>query len=375
MASILDFNFNNEYSAKAFKTFVESDPTVNNRKPHTFETLFGKDNTDEADVSFLIENVEVNRLGSLGASDMPTPFKGFRGTKMAKQNFPYFVEGWHSNQDEAMKLARLIRGTTGRPSDNAILQQVLSIYRRTNKIVEGMRDVREYMLAKMCTTGAFTLQNADEYKRQLTDSYNYDVDGTWATNNVETLTGNDVWSDTVNSDPIADLIRYDKKLQLQGARLEAMILNQTTFGYFLANQKIKNYAPIIGSVQPGYIYSQADVERILSIRLNHEIKIFVDDEVYVGWDDTQNNYYPENQVTLIGKLNLGTMWAGLTYEEAFNATNGGNAYRDQARLADGIVVSEYMKQDPDEKIFRVSQSCVPSFEGMKFVYNLKWTTT
>lgn len=369
----LDFNFNNEYSSQAFKTFIENDPTILNKKPHTGATLFDTQDTDEADVVFLVDNLEVNRLGSLGSPDVPTPFRGFRGTKMAKQNFPYFVEGWHGTQDEAMKIARLLKSTTGKPSDNAILRAVLNIYRRTARIVESMRDVREYMIMKMITTGAFTLENADEYGTKITDTYNYDPDGTWATTNVTTLTGNNRWSDTANSDPINDMIEVDKKLQLRGARLEAIILNQTTFGYLLSNQKIKNYAPLMGSIQPNYIYSRQDIERIITIRLNHEIKILIDDEVYVGWNDTQYNYFPENQVTFLGSLNLGTMWAGLTYEEAFNLVNGGNDYKGQSRLADGIVVSEYMKKDPDEKIFRISQSCIPSFEGRNLVYNYKWT--
>lgn len=372
MSSILDFNFNNEYSAKAFRKYVENDPTINNKKPHIGEKFFGTDSTDEADISFLIDNIEVNRLGSLGTPDMPTPFRGFKGTKMAKMGFPYFVEGWHGTQDEAMKIARLLKQTTGKPSDSAILKAVLDIYKRTNRIVEGMKDVREYMIMKMLVGCNFTLENADEYGTKITDVYNYDPDGSWAATNRKALSGPDAWSDVVNSDPIRDMMDADKALQAKGARLVAMIMSQTTLGYLLANQKIKNYTPFVSSVNPNYIMSRTDIEHVIEVRLGHKIDIIVDDEVFVGWDDTQQNFYPDKNVTFVGSYDLGTMWAGLTYEEAFNLVNGGNNYKDQVRLSNGIVVSEYMKADSDEKIFRVSQSCIPSFEGRNLVYNIYW---
>lgn len=369
----MPFVFGNEYSAEGFKYWYENDETILNRQPHTSEQWFGNESTDERNIVFVLNEDVLTRIASLGAVDMPTPFRPYRGTEAKKMSFPYFVEGWKSLQEEASRLAEIIRNSANRtPSEAAVDREVIRLYRRTDEIVKGMIDVAEVMRMNMLQNGMFLLQNADDFGGNLVDLYNYDTDGTFQSSHIELLTGQKAWSDTTNSDPMDDLIRYDNILRLQGGRLEAIMGNRATIDYIFKNEKMKNYAPFITNIIGSYILSDSDVERIISNRLGHPVKIVVNEEQYRGWDNQLHSYMQVNKVTLIGRPTLGTTWNGPTYEEDFNLVNGRNDYDRQARLSNGIVISEYTNPDPDLKVFRVSRSVIPSFEGMKFVYNLYW---
>lgn len=369
----MPFVFSDEYSAEGFRTWYENDEEILNRQPHTSEQFFANDTTEEDNIVFVLNKDVLTRLGSLGAVDMPTPFRPFRGTEAKRMNFPYFVEGWHTVQEEARRLAQIIRNAqSGRPSEKAIDREVIRIYRRTDEIVKGMVDVAEFMRMSMLQNGMFLLQNADDYGANLIDLYNYDTDGTWNADHIELLTGNNAWSDITNSDPIADLIRYDNLMQLQGARLEAIMADRSTLDYLFKNANVKNYAPFVSGVGASYILTDADVEKIIESRLKHPVRIIVNNEQFRGWDNNLHPYMQTNRVVLIGRQYLGTTWNGPTFEEDSNLVNGGNGYDRQARLANGTVISEYFKKDPDEKVFRISRSVIPSFEGMKYVYNIYW---
>ena len=369
----MPFVFANEYSAEGFRTWYENDEEISNRQPHTSEQWFGNDTTEEDNIVFILNEDVLTRIASLGAVDMPTPFRPYRGTQVKRMNFPYFVEGWHTVQEEANRLAQIIRNSeNGRPSEKAIDREVIRLYRRTDEIVKGMVDIAEVMRMNMLQNGMFLLQNADDYGGNLIDLYNFDTDGSWNANHIELLTGNDAWSDVDNSDPIADLLRYDKLLALQGGRLEAVMGTRATLDYIFKNAKVKNYAPFVSGVGASYILTDTDVERIIENRLKHPVRIIANDEQFRGWDNNLHAYMQTNRVVLIGRSYLGTTWNGPTFEENSNLVNGGNGYDRQARLANGTVISEYFKKDPDEKVFRISRSVIPSFEGMKYVYNLYW---
>ena len=161
-------------------------------------------------------------------------------------------------------------------------------------------------------------------------------------------------------------------MQSNGSRLTAIMGNRTTIDYMFQNQKVKNYTPFSVITSGTYILGQTDVERIIESRLGHSVRIIVNEEMYRGWDGNLHNYMQPNRVILIGGDSLGTTWNGRTYEEDSNLVNGGNGYTTQTRLANGIVISDYFKKDPDEKVFRVSRAVIPSFEGMNKVYNLIW---
>ena len=262
----MPFVFSNEYSAEGFKYWYENDETILNRQPHTSEQWFGNDTTDEKKVVFVLNEDVLTRIGSLGAVDMPTPFRPYRGTEAKKMDFPYFVEGWHTVQEEASRLAEIIRNSRdGKPSDKAIDREVIRLYKRTDEIVKGMVDVAEVMRMNMLQNGMFLLQNADDFGGNLIDLYNYDIDGTFNSTHIELLTGNNAWSDTTNSDPMADLLRYDNILRLQGGRLEAVMGNRATLDYIFKNDKMKNYAPFITNIIGSYILSDADVSVTLRL--------------------------------------------------------------------------------------------------------------
>lgn len=366
------YEFRDTYSAEGFKYWFENDETIQNRTPHTSERYFANDNTDEDNIAFLVEDRKLTRIASLGAIDMPTPFRSYNGVETRKMGFPYFLEGWHSVQEETRRIARIMKNSTGNPTEQAVKREVLRLYRRTDEIITGMLDVAEVMRMQMLQNCAFMLQNAEQQGGHLYDLYNYDIDGTWARDHIEVLSGTDAWSDTTNSDPIADLIRYDRLMKLKGKSLVAIMGSTATLNNLFMNEKIKNYAPFVSGVGASYILTNADVERIIETRIGHKISIVFNDEQYVGWDDTINTYMHPNTVILIGDDYLGTTWNGMTYEEAANIVHGGNAYKSQARLNNGIVVSDYIKPDPDEKVFRITRACIPSFEGMNAVYNLLW---
>jgi len=170
----------------------------------------------------------------------------------------------------------------------------------------------------------------------------------------EVLSGTAKWSDTENSNPVKDIIRWVRKMKEDGYVVNRAILDETTFGWITANKNIINSA---FPNNPNYMAS------------DEEIKKFIKDKTGVAFaavsgsykleDGTEQPYFTKGKFTLIPTGSLGKTYYGTTPEEADKMF--GNSDNVQI-VRTGIAVMTMKKDDPVTVQTKVSQLGMPSFE-------------
>ena len=111
----------------------------------------------------------------------------------------YFKESMLVKERDEQEIMRV------ESADDPYAKEVVArVFDDANTLVEGARVVAERMAMSLLTP-ANGHPGISIAFGGATYNYNYDPDGSYATNNFASLSGTSVWSDTTNSDPIADV--------------------------------------------------------------------------------------------------------------------------------------------------------------------------
>jgi hypothetical protein len=170
----------------------------------------------------------------------------------------------------------------------------------------------------------------------------------------EVLTGTSKWSDTVNSNPIQDIIRWCRQMKNEGKIVNRAVLDTTTFGWLTANEDIRKAAY---PLNPNYIASDDEIKAFIQNKTG--VTLAVVSGTYELEDGTEQPYFPSGKFTLIPTGTLGATYYGTTPEEAdkmFNTSSNVEIIRT------GIAIMTMKKEDPVTVQTKVSQLGMPSFE-------------
>lgn len=273
-----------------------------------------------------------------------------RGFNEIETKLPFFKEAVYIDEELRQKLL-MVLATGNQTYIDAVMDEVFD---DQTQLIRGASVTRERMRMQLLSTGRIYVNNngtAYEY------DYNLDAD------QKETLADTAKWSDTANSDPIADLNRWaDAMRQKTGTRPTRAIMNSTTFNYILANEKLAKSIYITnngsGIVTPSMVRE--------SIRILADIDIAIYDKVYKQagadvTDDIKNvKFFPDNVVTLIPAGTLGNTIFGTTPEEADLMSNTDIA---NVSIVDtGVAITTTKEADPVNVKTKVSEMVMPSFE-------------
>lgn len=310
---------------------------------------------------------------NLGVTLKPSAFDAIptiraRGSaQMTKEQMPLFRESMLIKETDLMELSRVA------DANDPFLQPIVdSLYSDSASLVEGARIAAEKermaLMAPINGNAVISIGFADNAGY----TYNYDANGAWKVNHYMALTGNDTWDNGSTAKPLDDLQTAISALASRGTRATTVIGNSTTFSYLLGCDQIKNAVASITGMPITFI-DNATVEEVLKRRLRIEFIAY--DKMYTDTDGTDKKFYPDNYVTVLGDGQLGNLWRGTTPEELTKIgkfVDIPQVPADIEVLNNGIAIAVKTDYKPSIAVSTtVSQTALPSFEGMDKIYVIK----
>ena len=175
-----------------------------------------------------------------------------------------------------------------------------------------------------------------------------------------------MWSDTVNSDPIQDVMdAQDAVEEATGTRPSILLVSKKTMNWLKQNVKVRNYT-LAQNVTANIIMTDNRVKETFSTELG--VTIIVYSKQYKDENGMVKKFYPDGMATLIPDGVLGNTWYGMTPEER---TLIGRPEADVAIVDGGVAISVTVTEDPVQTKTTVSEICLPSFERISETYTLK----
>jgi len=244
---------------------------------------------------------------------------------------------------------------------------IARIFDDINNLVEGGRVQAERMRMSLLYGGAINITATAETGRDVAYAYNYDPDGTFATDNVTTLTGTAKWSsaNAATSKPIEDLMTAkDYMAEKYGVIATRVLLNTSTLKDMLASESIAKAMNPVGNANA--YASQA--QRKAFVEQETGLTFVVYDKMFKNEQGADIKFYPNGYATLLPSYALGNTWYGTTPEE-FDLMSGTDA---SVSVVDtGVAITTIKEPHPVNVKTVVSEIVLPSFERMSDIYVIK----
>ena len=288
---------------------------------------------------------------------LPT-IRGREGIKIERTQMAFFRESMIINEEDANEIDRIKD-----ENDPYLASALQSIYDDTTTLVRGAEVVPERMrMQLLATTNGHPVIGIQA--DGVNYAYDYDPSGEYASKHYTKITTPaDKWSDTAHSKPITDLIRARKALEKLGKVPKYVIMTSTTFGYLLENAQVRS-AILAQNATANIIVDDETVFAIIKRKAKLDILIY--DKMYIDEDGNDQQFYPDNKVTLLPATPVGKTWFGDTPE-----------MRTARQVADvdvsvyGTGISVAVKTDygpPALTSTTASEVVLPSYEGMDSTY-------
>lgn len=283
------------------------------------------------------------------------------GIKIQDTEMPFFRESMQVTERDMIELGRIADAT-----DPYLASALRGVYDDTTKLIRSAEVVGEVMRMQLLTAAGGHPSISISADNQ-TYAYNYDPDGSYAANNYTALSGTSKWTDNVNATPIDDLYNAKKSLAAKGFIARYVVMTTQTFAYVRNNNQVKSL--LLTTNAAGSIFVTDDaVKRI--IRDTVGLDIIVYDKTYIDSTGAVQNFYPDNNVTLLPDAQLGRTWYGSTPAERSigQVTNAQTAI-----YGTGIAITTEpeMKSGVYKFTTTASEIVLPSFELMDATYVIK----
>lgn len=293
--------------------------------------------------------------------DAKSVLRSREGFKVDETEMAFFRESMLVKEADEQEIMRV------QEASDPYAQEVLArIYDDANTLIAGADVVAERMrMQLLCPTnaghpGITIAANGVQY------TYNYDVDGSYATNNYKALSGTSAWSDHTNSDPMADIEAAIDAVEAEtGTRPSMAIMSRATFNHLKQNAKVKA-AILAQNVTANVFMSDAVVKAAFQSELG--VNIIVYNKQYKDEAGVAHQYYLDGYCTLIPEGALGSTWYGTTPEER---TLMGSGTANVSIVNGGVAVAVSVTEDPVNTKTTVSEIVLPSYERMSETYVMK----
>lgn len=279
------------------------------------------------------------------------------GLKTERTQMAFFRESMIIKEEDMQEIDRI------RDENDPYLQGALvSIYDDTNNLVRGAEVVPERMrMQLLATTNGHPMIGIES--DGVDYAYDYDPTGEYAEKHyMKIATAADKWS-AATSKPITDINKAKKELQKLGKMPRYILMTSTTFNYLLENTEIKN--AILAQNATANIF--LDDETVISIiERKTGLRPIIYGKMYIDENGNEQQFYPDNKVTLLPEGTLGKTWFGTTPEER---TAGQVADVDVTIYGKGIAIAVKTEYGPPALTSTTaSEITLPSYEGMDSTY-------
>ncbi|TLN00364.1 phage capsid protein [bacterium] len=285
------------------------------------------------------------------AFDTKTPLRDRIGVDKLETEMPFFKEGTLVKEKDRQELNKVLMS-----GNQAIIDPTINkIFDDVVALVEGADVQPERMTMQLLSTGkiAISAEGVD---------YNYDYLLDTA-NQTESLVGTAKWSDTTNSNPIADIKRWQSSVnQRTGTKPSKAVCTEKTWGYLLSNSKIRlDMNPAGGQ---NVILTDTMLQQYLLAKLGLRVAVY--DKKFKDEAGATKNYFPDEIFTLIPDGNLGNVYYGTTPEESDLMTGASDA--DVKIVNTGVAITTIKQADPVNVLTKVTEIVLPSFERIDEIF-------
>jgi len=213
---------------------------------------------------------------------------------------------------------------------------VQALFNDIGNMYDGVRARAEKMRVQVLTTGELVVDEND-----VKFTVDYDIP---ATNRLVPAT---LWSDTTNSDPVADMLNWRQNLAFEpdGAIVSRQIANNV-----LANENVRTQ--IYGLTFANRPLSMRDLNGFLS---SVELPVFIiNDDRFRDLNKTQRRFWPNDKLVWVGR-NIGRTVLGPTEESTLGLGI--------VRADNGIYVQVYEQEQPPAIITTASATALVALPG------------
>ena len=219
------------------------------------------------------------------AFDTVSTIRTREGVKKLETEMAFFKESMIIKEKDEQDILRLVDSND--PYAPSVLQNV---YDDTNTLVEGAEVVPERMIWSLLAPANDGKPAISIAFDNATYAYDYDPDGTWASNNYTALTGTSAWTDTTNADPIGNLNTVITSANANGATPKYLAVNTDTLSKMLACAKVKAMV-LAQNVTANVIMNKARLAELLETELG--LTLLVYDKQFKNESGVDTKFLPD----------------------------------------------------------------------------------
>ena len=349
------------YSAKAIAlAFTQAG---SNKIPYLGRALFPAQKKMGLDLKWIKTSKGLPVSLAPSAFDTVSTIRSREGIKIEETEMAYFKESMLVKEVDEQEILRV------QESSDPYAQQVLArIYDDANTLIDGAEVVPERMIMQLLnpTDGHPSISIS---ANGATYAYNYDPDGSYATNNYEALAGNYRWntaSSSSTADPIKDIQDAQDDVEaLTGTRPTIAIMSRETFNYVKKCPSVQSYILAQNTTANVMITDEVVKELFLT---NLGVTIVVYTKQFKNESGVATQFFANGYCALIPEGKLGNTWFGTTPDER---TLMADPNYDTALVDTGIAVTVTTTSDPVHTKTTVSEIVLPSYERMDETFVIK----
>ena len=351
------------YSAKAVA--IAYTEAASNKIPYLGRALFPVKKKMGLDLKWIKTSKGLPVSLKPSAFDTVSTIRSREGIKIEATQMAFFKESMLVKEADEQEILRV------QESSDPYAQEVLNrIFDDATTLVDGAEVVPERMIMQLLNP---PYSGDGEGRPSIsisadgtTYSYDYDPNGTYASNNYEKLTSTAKWDDHSGSDPMGDIQTAQDAIEAAtGSRPSIAIVSRATMNHIKANTKVKNYI-LAQNLTANVMITDQRVKEIFSAELGVTLVVYT--KQYKDESGTAQKFFADGYCALIPEGSLGNTWFGTTPDER---TLMGDPNYDTALVNTGIAVTVTTTSDPVQTKTTVSEIVLPSYERMDETYIIK----
>lgn len=345
MANIFDL-----INPKAIATYWTE--SGSNKVPYLGATLFPPQKQLGIDLSWFKGSDGLPIELAPASYDSKSTFRDRIGVSKIDTEMPFFKEGFLIKERDRIEINKAINAA----NSDFVMPIIQHIYNDAKNLIDSAEVTNERMRMQLLGTGVIAISA----NRQ---AYNYDYK--FPTAHKETLLTTAKWSDTVNSDPVADIIRWQRAVNDDtGVTPTMAVCTSKTMDYLLANQKIRLGINAMNANGANVPINKVQLKNYLSIMCD-SLQLAEYNKKFLTKAGTPTLFYPDNTFTLFPDGNLGNTYYGTTPEES-DGLAGTNA--NVQIVSTGVAIKTIKQADPVNVETIASMVALPSFEAIDTVF-------
>lgn len=353
-------NFSDVFTAKAFAMYWTKYLEQANAEGYLGTSLFPPVKKKGIDIKWIKGRSGLPVTLRQSAFDTVAHVRDRIGVTAIQTEMPFFRDSFIVKESDRQEILR------AQDSNDPYVQPVLdNIYNDAKNLTNGANVVPERMIMQLLspTDGSPKIEISDGAK--VSCLYEYDVDGSFKTNNFKALTGTSAWTDHRNSNPVQDILDAQEAVyKLTGNVPTIALMSKKTLRDIRESENVKAYIVAKAQAAGGVVLiTDKLVKEYISEET--ELTVVVNNKSFIDESGTAKRFYPDDMVTLLPAQPLGSTVYGTSPEEADLMADG---KADVAIVNTGVAIATIKQEHPVNVRVLASEIVLPSFEGMDNVY-------